>query len=155
VAQGLDISELQVNPSLVTTDENALALRGLGGRNAGVVAVEANAGAGENNAGVERGQRPALGSLRGILAEALRMAQLRPRAFFTGWLETYLSERMSALESLASEHFWVFNGEWEEQLEEVERRRRKVFVGARKLRLSDGLRLPTSMTQFPDFPRYY
>jgi hypothetical protein len=110
VAQGLDISELQVNPSLVTTDENALALRGLGGRNAGVVAVETNAGAGENNAGVERGQRPALGSLRGILAEALRMAQLRPRVFFAGRLKTYLSERMSALESVASEHFWVFYG---------------------------------------------
>ena len=41
MAQSLDFGKLQVNPSLVTSDEDALALLGsLGGRRAGVIAVE-------------------------------------------------------------------------------------------------------------------
>lgn len=71
VAQVFNASKLQVNPSLVTTDENALALGGFSVRNAGVVAVETDTGASEGNTGVEGSKRAALRSFRGELAEAL------------------------------------------------------------------------------------
>lgn len=73
VAQLLNSCQLQVNPSLVTADENTLALLGgLSGRDAGVVAVQTDTGASEDNSGVEGGERAALGGFRGVLAEALQ-----------------------------------------------------------------------------------
>lgn len=74
MAQLLNTGKLQVNPSLVTTDENALALRGFSGRNAGIVAVQTDTGASESNAGVDGSKRPALGGFRSKLAEALQIA---------------------------------------------------------------------------------
>lgn len=95
--------QLQVNPSLVTADENALALLGrLGGRDAGIVAVETDTGASKDNAGIEGGERATLGGFRCVLTEALLMLS---------WLETwwvtglaYLSGRLSELEGLTGEH---------------------------------------------------
>lgn len=71
MAHILDGGQFQVNPSLVTTDENAFALGALSGRNAGIITVQADTSASENNGGVERSQRSTLGSIRSVLTEGL------------------------------------------------------------------------------------
>lgn len=71
VTQSFNFRELQVNPSLVTTDENLLA-GGLSGSSTGAVAVESNTGTRETDSSVDGSQRLALGGLSRVLAETLR-----------------------------------------------------------------------------------
>lgn len=79
MAQSLDLGELQVNPSLVTSDEDTLALLGcLGGRRAGIVAVETDPETQGTNAKVDGSQVGALARcFRGVFAKALAMSAMR------------------------------------------------------------------------------
>ena len=70
VAQLLNARKLEVNKSLVTTDENLLT-GGLCRGSTGAVAVEPNTSARETDRGVDGSQRLALGGLRRVLAQAL------------------------------------------------------------------------------------
>lgn len=72
MAQSFNSRELQVNPSLVTTDENLLAVLGsLSGSSTRAVAVESNTGTHETDGEVDGSQRLALGGLSRVLAETL------------------------------------------------------------------------------------
>ena len=70
VAQLLNVCKLEVDKSLVTTDENLLT-GSLCGGSTGAVAVEPNTSARETDRGVDGSQRLALGGLRRVLAQAL------------------------------------------------------------------------------------
>lgn len=78
VAQSLNIREFQVNPSLVTTNENLLA-GGLSGSSTSAVAVESNTGTRETDGSVDGSQRLALGGLSRVLAETLQRVLARSR----------------------------------------------------------------------------
>lgn len=73
VVQDLNLGQLQVKPSLVTTLEDLGAVNSSGGLSGGrVVAVETDTDTGDTNGGVDGSQgRLALGRFRGVLAEAL------------------------------------------------------------------------------------
>lgn len=70
VAQLLNARKLEVNKSLVTTDENLLT-GSLCGGSTGAVAVETNTGTRDTDSGVDGSQRLALGGLRRVFAQAL------------------------------------------------------------------------------------
>jgi hypothetical protein len=76
-AQSLDLSQLEINPTLLTTGENLRAL-GKGGLSAGrVVPVQSHTETSETDRDVDGSERRlALGGcLRGVFAEALRPRQ--------------------------------------------------------------------------------
>ena len=116
VAQLLNARKLEVNKSLVTTDENLLT-GGLGGGSTGAVAVEPNTGARETDSGVDGSQRLALGSLRRVFAQALWCCSARFLRSSSELFQEqkkrarkevpYLLERLSAPESLTREHLDV------------------------------------------------